>query len=164
MSVTAAAGFVAAGLHAGIKPSGRPDLALVATADRRPVPAAAVFTTNLVAAAPVQVSRRHLVGHPSAAAVVLNSGNANAATGAHGLNVAERTCALVAHGLGCAADEVLVCSTGLIGIPMDPAPFETGVPRLVGSLAGGPAAAAEAAAAIMTTDTASKEAIARTTL
>ncbi|MGH9003616.1 MAG: bifunctional glutamate N-acetyltransferase/amino-acid acetyltransferase ArgJ, partial [Acidimicrobiia bacterium] len=92
------------------------------------------------------------------------SGNANAATGEGGLRVAERTCALVAGGLGCAPDEVLVCSTGLIGIPMDPAAFETGVPRLVGALAGGPAAAGEAAAAIMTTDTASKEAIARTTL
>jgi glutamate N-acetyltransferase/amino-acid N-acetyltransferase len=164
VSVTAAAGFVAAGLHAGIKPSGRPDLALVATADHRPVPAAAVFTTNLVAAAPGQLSRRHLVAHPSAAAVVLNSGNANAATGDQGLNVAERTCALVATGLGCAAEEVLVCSTGLIGIPMDPAPFESGVPRLVAALAPGPQAAGEAAAAIMTTDTASKEAIALTTL
>ncbi len=164
MSVTAAAGFVAAGLHAGIKPSGRPDLALVATADSRPVPAAAVFTTNLVAAAPVQVSRRHLVASPSAAAVVLNSGNANAATGAHGLLVAERSCALVAGELGCAAEDVLVCSTGLIGIPMDPAPFETGIPRLVISRAGTPEAAGLAAAAIMTTDTASKEAIAVTRL
>lgn len=164
MSVTAAAGFVAAGLHAGIKPSGRPDLALVATADHRPVPAAAVFTTNLVAAAPVQLSRRHLVAHPSAAAVILNSGNANAATGDQGLNVAERTCTLVAGGLGCAAEEVLVCSTGLIGISMDPAPFESGVPRLVTALGAGPEAAGAAAAAIMTTDTASKEAFAVTTL
>jgi glutamate N-acetyltransferase/amino-acid N-acetyltransferase len=164
MSVTAAAGFVAAGLHAGIKPSGRPDLALVATTDHRPVPAAAVFTTNLVAAAPVQLSRRHLVAHPSAAAVVLNSGNANAATGDHGLNVAERTCALVAGGLGCAAEDVLVCSTGLIGIPMDPAPFESGVPRLVTALDASPDAAGAAATAIMTTDTASKEAVAVTTL
>jgi glutamate N-acetyltransferase/amino-acid N-acetyltransferase len=164
VSVTAAAGFVAAGLHAGIKPSGRPDLALVATAKHRPVPAAAVFTTNLVAAAPVQVSRRHLVAHPYAAAVVLNSGNANAATGDHGLKVAERACALVATGLGCNPEAVLVCSTGLIGIPMDPAPFESGVPQLVDALAPSPEAAGNAAAAIMTTDTASKEAIALTTL
>ncbi len=164
MSVTAPAGFVAAGLHAGIKPSGRPDLALVATTGHRPVPAAAVFTTNLVAAAPVQVSRRHLVEDPSAAAVVLNSGNANAATGADGLHVSERTCALVAAGLGCAARDVLVCSTGLIGIPLDPAPFESGVPRLVDSLAGTPEAAGAAAGAILTTDTASKEAISLTSL
>ncbi|MGH9042304.1 MAG: bifunctional glutamate N-acetyltransferase/amino-acid acetyltransferase ArgJ [Acidimicrobiia bacterium] len=164
MSVTAPAGFVAAGLHAGIKPSGRPDLSLVATADGRPVPAAAVFTTNRVAAAPVQVSRRHLVDDPHAAAVVLNSGNANAATGEHGLKVAERTCALVAAGLGCAPDDVLVCSTGLIGIPMDPAPVEAGVPRLVEARAGTPEAAGSAAQAIMTTDTASKEAVALATL
>ncbi|MDQ3944112.1 MAG: bifunctional glutamate N-acetyltransferase/amino-acid acetyltransferase ArgJ, partial [Actinomycetota bacterium] len=164
VSVTAARGFVAAGGHCGIKPSGAPDLALVATADHRPVPAAAVFTTNLVAAAPVQVSRRHLVAHPYAAAVALNSGNANAATGDHGLNVTERTCALVATGLGCSPEEVLVCSTGLIGIPMDPAPLESGVPQLVSALSSSPEAAGQAAAAIMTTDTASKEAIALTTL
>src|SRR2546426_3990362 len=72
MSITAASGFVAAGIAAGIKASGRSDLALVATADRRPVPAAGVFTTNLVAAAPVQVSRRHLAARFEAAAVVLN--------------------------------------------------------------------------------------------
>src|SRR5439155_22677329 len=107
VSVTAAAGFVAAGIAAGIKATGRPDLALVATADHRPVPAAGVFTTNLVAAAPVQVSRRHLAAGSEAAAVVLNSGNANAATGAPGLVVADRTCALVAGELACAPDDVL---------------------------------------------------------
>ncbi len=80
MSVTAAAGFAAAGIASGIKPSGAPDLALVVTVDHRPVTAAGVFTSNIVAAAPVQVSRRHLAD-AQAAAVVLNSGNANAATG-----------------------------------------------------------------------------------
>ena len=83
LSVTAAPGFEAGGLASGIKPSGAPDLAIVATADRPPVTAAGVFTTNLVAAAPVQVSRRHLADG-RAAAVVLNSGNANAATGEPG--------------------------------------------------------------------------------
>jgi glutamate N-acetyltransferase/amino-acid N-acetyltransferase len=164
VSVTAAAGFLAAGLAAGIKPSGRPDLALVATADHRPVPAAGVFTTNLVAAAPVQVSRRHLAAGRQAAAVVLNSGNANAATGEDGLTVAERTCVLAAAELGCAPDDVLVCSTGLIGIPMDPTPLESGVPKLVAALQGTPEAAGAAAEAIMTTDTASKEALAMVTL
>lgn len=164
MSVTAASGFVAAGLPAGIRPSGRPDVALVATADHRPVPAAAVFTTNLVTAAPVQVSRRHLAAGPQAAAVVLNSGNANAATGNHGLTVAERTCALAAAGLGCVPEDVLVCSTGLIGIPLDPTPFESGVPKLIAALSATPEAAGKAATAIMTTDTASKEAVAVTTL
>src|ERR1700741_4217261 len=112
MSGTAASGFVAAGLAAGIKDAGRPDLALVATADHRPVTAAGVFTTNLVAAAPVQLSRRQLIADPRAAAVVLNSGNANAATGEPGLLVAEQTAALAAEALGCDRNHVLVCSTG----------------------------------------------------
>ena len=164
MSVTAAAGFVAAGIAAGIKATGRPDLALVATADHRPVPAAGVFTTNLVAAAPVQVSRRHLAAGSEAAAVVLNSGNANAATGAPGLVVADRTCALVAGELACAPDDVLVCSTGLIGIPMGIEPFDAGIPKLVADLAAGGEAGRRAAEAIMTTDTVAKEAVATITL
>ena len=82
MSVTGAAGFVAAGVHCGIKADGVLDLALVATDDGLPVSAAAVFTSNLATAAPVLVSRTHLVAtRGRAAAVVLNSGNANAATG-----------------------------------------------------------------------------------
>lgn len=164
MSVTAARGFVAAGVAAGIKASGHPDLALVAIADRRPVPAAGVFTTNLVAAAPVQLSRRHLAASPFATAVVLNSGNANAATGEAGLLTAERTCALAASELGCATEDVLVCSTGLIGMPMDPTPFESGIPKLVATLQPTPEAAGAAAEAIMTTDTVSKEAVAVVTL
>jgi glutamate N-acetyltransferase/amino-acid N-acetyltransferase len=160
VSVTAAAGFVAGGTACGIKASGRPDLALVATADHRPVPAAGVFTTNLVAAAPVQVSRRHLAHSAGrVAAVVLNSGNANAATGGPGLAVATGTCALVASELGCEVEHVLVCSTGLIGIPLPLAPFETGVPKVVADLdADGGAGAAEA---IMTTDTHPKQAVAK---
>jgi len=157
MSVTAARGFVAAGVHAGIKASGDPDLALVATADGGAVNAAAVFTQNLACAAPVQLSRAHLEASAGrAAAVVLNSGNANAATGAPGLAVAEETCALVATSIGCAAEEVLVCSTGLIGIPMAVEPFRTGIPAAAARLRadGGP----EAAAAIMTTDTVAKQA------
>jgi glutamate N-acetyltransferase/amino-acid N-acetyltransferase len=134
MSVTAAKGFVAAGLAAGIKASGRPDLSLVATADHQPVTAAGVFTTNLVAAAPVQLSRRHLAADPRAVAVVLNSGNANAATGEPGLLVAEGTAALAAEALGCSRSHILVCSTGLIGIPMPIEPFTTGVPAAAAAL------------------------------
>jgi glutamate N-acetyltransferase/amino-acid N-acetyltransferase len=160
MSVTAAKGFVAAGVAAGIKPSGRPDLSLVATADHRPVTAAGVFTTNLVAAAPVQLSRRHLAADARAAAVVLNSGNANAATGEPGLLVAEQTAALAADALGCDRNDVLVCSTGLIGIPMPIEPFTTGVPAAAGALSATPEAGRSAAEAIMTTDTVAKEAIA----
>ena len=89
MSVTAAGGFVAAGGSAGIKAGGAPDLALVATEDGTAVPCAGVFTSNLAPAAPVQVSRAHLAATGGrAAAVVLTSGNANAATGAAGLEAA----------------------------------------------------------------------------
>ena len=80
MSVTAAKGFVAGGTACGIKESGAPDLAVVATGDGRAVPAAGVFTSNVACAAPVQVSREHLADG-RAGAVVLSSGNANAATG-----------------------------------------------------------------------------------
>jgi glutamate N-acetyltransferase/amino-acid N-acetyltransferase len=160
MSVTAPPGFVAAGVHCGIKASGAPDLALVATADGAPVSAAAVFTSNLATAAPVLVSRDHL-GRASgrAAAVVLNSGNANAATGKQGYDDAERMCALVAGGLGCRSEEVLVCSTGLIGIPLPMDAIESGVGPLVSArTTDGGAGAAEA---IRTTDTHRKEAVVR---
>jgi glutamate N-acetyltransferase / amino-acid N-acetyltransferase len=160
MSVTAAPGFVAAGIPCGIKVSGQPDLALVATASRQPAAVAAVFTSNLATAAPVQVSRSHLATTPGrATAVILNSGNANAATGRQGRADAEQMCALVGEHLPCDAAEVLVCSTGLIGIPMQMAPIESGAPKLVASLhgAGGP----EAARAIMTTDTRPKETVQR---
>ena len=158
MSVTAASGFVAAGVPCGIKPSGESDLALVATSDRRSVPAAAVFTSNLAVAAPVQVSRAHLMATGGrAVAVVLNSGNANAATGAAGRDDAERTCVLVAEQLGCGSDEVLVCSTGLIGIPMPMSVVESGVGPLAQALRRDGGAAA--AAAILTTDTRRKEAV-----
>jgi glutamate N-acetyltransferase / amino-acid N-acetyltransferase len=158
MGVTAPTGFTAAGVHCGIKTEGIPDLALVATDAAAPVPAAAVFTSNLATAAPVQVSREHLSATGGrAAAVVVNSGCANAATGAQGRDDAERMCALVAEHLACRAEEVLVCSTGLIGIPMPMAALETGIPVLVASLsAAGGAAAAEA---IRTTDTVRKEVV-----
>ena len=149
-------GFVASGVACGIKESGAPDLALVATADGRPVPAAAVFTSNLAPAAPVQVTRAHLEATGGyAAAVVINSGNANAATGVTGREHAERTCALVAEGLGCQPEEVLVCSTGLIGIPMPFAALESGISPLLAArhASGYP----HAALAMMTTDVSPKD-------
>jgi glutamate N-acetyltransferase/amino-acid N-acetyltransferase len=158
MSVTAARGFVAAGAHCGIKASGAPDLSLVATADGEPVAAAGVFTQNLACAGPVRVSRAHLAATAGrSAAVILNSGNANCATGTD-VAVAEEMCALTASEVGCAPENVLVCSTGLIGITLDPAPLRTGIPQLAAQrrLDGG----ADAARAIMTTDTVPKEAIA----
>ncbi|HUP71317.1 MAG TPA: bifunctional glutamate N-acetyltransferase/amino-acid acetyltransferase ArgJ [Acidimicrobiales bacterium] len=157
MSVTAAVGFVANGVACGIKASSDLDLALVATEDGRPVTAAAVFTSNLAAAPPVQLSRDHLDATAGrAAAVIVNSGNANAATGATGRAHAERMAALVAEGLGCATDEVLVCSTGLIGIPLPIEAVESGVPALLAS-AGNRSEQDDAAAhAILTTDTKAK--------
>jgi glutamate N-acetyltransferase/amino-acid N-acetyltransferase len=159
VSVTAAKGFVAFGVAAGIKESGDPDLSLVASASGQPVAAAGVFTSNLMTAAPVQVSRAHLASTGSrAAAVILNSGNANAATGAPGRADAERMCAEVAASLGCAEDEVLVCSTGLIGIPLPIDTISVGIPSVVAGLSadGG----ADAAEALRTTDTRRKEAVA----
>jgi glutamate N-acetyltransferase/amino-acid N-acetyltransferase len=156
VSVTAAAGFVAAGGHAGLKPDGRPDLAVVATTDHRPVPAAGVFTRNEMTAAPVQLTRAHLVATDGrAAAVVLNSGNANAATGAAGYDHSVRMAEATASTLDCATEEVLVCSTGLIGIPLPVEPIVTAVPALAAALSveGG----GDAAGAILTTDTVTKE-------
>ncbi|MGH9075383.1 MAG: bifunctional glutamate N-acetyltransferase/amino-acid acetyltransferase ArgJ, partial [Acidimicrobiales bacterium] len=118
----------------------------------------ATFTSNRAAAAPVVVSRGHLRATGGrAAAIVLNSGNANAATGAPGLEHAERTCSLVAAGLGVAAEEVLVASTGLIGIPLPSGAIESGVGPLVAALSRGARAGAAAARAIMTTDSRPKQ-------
>jgi glutamate N-acetyltransferase/amino-acid N-acetyltransferase len=156
MSVTTPSGFVAAGTACGIKGPNQLDLALVATDDGQPIPTAAVFTTNLAAAAPVLVSRHHLsTSEGQAAGVILNSGNANAATGVRGNSHAERMCQLVADGIGCLPVEVLVCSTGLIGIPLPIDAVEAGMDELLGQRAGdgGP----RAAQAIMTTDTCPKQ-------
>jgi glutamate N-acetyltransferase/amino-acid N-acetyltransferase len=158
VSITTPKGFVASGLAAGIKSSGALDLALVATEDGVAVPTAATFTSNLAAAAPVQVSRAHLAANGGrAAAVLVSSGNANAATGDRGRADAAEMCASVAAGLGVPADQVLVCSTGLIGIPLPMDPIRAGIPRLVASRAGGPGAGADAAQGILTTDSGRKE-------
>ena len=162
MSITAAQGFVASGVAAGVKADGSDDLSLVATADGRPVPVAAVFTQNQMTAAPVITTRNHLLRTEGrATAVVLNSGNANAATGRPGLAHAQRMCAAVGAELGCDASEVLVCSTGLIGIPLPIEVIEAGVPKLVAARAASAEAGAAAATAIMTTDTIRKESVAR---
>ena len=156
MSVTGPAGFVAGGVACGVKASGDPDLAVVATASGRAVSAAGVFTANKATAAPVLVSRAHLASSGGrAAAVVLSSGNANAATGAAGLADAERMCELAAGALTCAAAEVLVCSTGLIGIPLPMDRLEEGIPAAATRL--GPQGGGAAAEAIRTTDTVRKE-------
>jgi len=159
MSVTAARGFVASGVHCGLKPSGDLDLSLVATEDGRPVPTAAVFTDNKMTAAPVLTSDAHLAHTGGrAAAVILNSGNANAATGLQGRADAQAMCVALAGELGCDPYQVLVCSTGLIGIPLPIDIIIAGVPALAAdrSVDGGEAAAR----AILTTDTGRKEAVA----
>ena len=158
MSITTPRGFVASGFAAGIKSSGALDLALVATDDGEAVPTAATFTANLAAAAPVLVSREHLAAaHGRSAAVVVNSGNANAATGAAGRVDAERMCALVADGLGIEAREVLVCSTGLIGFRLPMHSIEEGIPVLLQARDATAEAASCAATGMLTTDSGTKE-------
>lgn len=158
MSVTEVPGFIAAGVTCGIKSSGKPDLALVAAAGGAPVSAAGVFTSNKMTAAPVLLCREHLAATGGkAATVVLNSGNANAATGAQGMADARQMCAETAAALGVAPEDVLVCSTGLIGyaLPMDA--VSAGIAAAAHALTadGGP----QAAEAIMTTDTVSKQVV-----
>ncbi len=160
MSVTAPKGFVAVGGAAGIKAVGEPDVAVVVTQDGRAVPTAGVFTSNLAAAAPVQVSRDHLQATGGrAAGVILTSGNANAATGLAGREAAERLCAAVAGDVGASAQEILVCQTGLIGIPFPIESVIAEIAPIVMARAPGRDAGAKAARAIMTTDTVPKEVV-----
>lgn len=157
-------GFVASGMHAGIKPSGKPDLALVAVEPGRPpASVAAMFTTNLLTAAPVEVSRRHLRASAGRArALLVNSGCANAATGADGLSRCERTVAAAATRLGCPAHEVQVCSTGLIGSTLPDGVIVEALPALVSrARADGLPDASEA---ILTTDSMAKTAQASATV
>jgi glutamate N-acetyltransferase/amino-acid N-acetyltransferase len=153
LSVTAAKGFVASGVHCGIRRE-RPDLALVRSVPR--ATGAAVFTANRMAAAPVIVSREHLeLAEPQA--VVANSGNANAATGQRGELDARATAAQSARLLGLDTEEVLVLSTGVIGarLPLDR--ILEGLPRAASALS---ADGRDAAEAILTTDTRTKESVA----
>ncbi len=156
MSVTAAKGFRAGGIAAGLKPDGALDLALV-MADRA-VPAAAVFTRNGAPAAPVQVSRRHLAEALGVRAVVLNSGCANAGTGEPGMTAAVETARAVATEIGCLPEEVLVCSTGPIGDVVEVGLITGALPDLVGQTLASAAHGTAAATAILTTDTVPKEA------
>jgi glutamate N-acetyltransferase/amino-acid N-acetyltransferase len=159
VSVTAAEGFVAAGCHAGVKRR-RYDLALIATEDRRPVPAGAVFTRNKFAAPPVLLDRRRLAENGGqAAALIVNSGNANAGTGAKGMADAEAMAAAAAAALGTDPKDVLVCSTGIIGTPLPMDRILAATPKLAKKLSGD--GARDAATAILTTDHVAKEALVR---
>jgi glutamate N-acetyltransferase/amino-acid N-acetyltransferase len=152
MSVTAATGFVASGVHAGIRRSGL-DLALVHSL--APAVGAAVWTTNRVLAAPVIVSQGHLaVAEPQA--VVVNAGVANAATGRRGIADASQTAAETAAALGLRPEEVVVLSTGVIGVPLPLSRTLAGVRAAAGALGAGGGDAA--ATAILTTDRGPKQA------
>jgi len=158
VGVTAARGFRASGIAAGIKTNGKPDLALIVS--DIPATAAAVFTTNKAQAAPVLVAREHLAASGRLTrAIVVNSGCANACTGDEGMQAARRMAAETAHSIGCPSEHVLVASTGVIGVALPIDAIVRALPAATAALdaAGG----AEAARAIMTTDPFPKEAAAR---
>jgi glutamate N-acetyltransferase/amino-acid N-acetyltransferase len=158
-SVTTPQGYRAAGIACGIKPSGSTDLSL--TVSDRPATAAAVYTTNRVQGAPIPVCRSHLQDG-RAQAVIINSGISNVCNGDRGHRDALRMCEAAAERLGLATEEVLVCSTGVIGVRLPMGKIESGIPQVVDALSadGG----AEAAVAMMTTDTVAKHAAVRVDL
>ena len=154
MSTTAAKGFTASGVVAGLKTSGKADVALVVNEGPN-FAAAGVFTSNRVFAAPVAWSRR-VLNEGVVKAVILNSGGANACTGEPGYQDPATTAETVADALGCEQNEVAVCSTGLIGVRLPMDKLLTGVMDAVGALS--PTGGDSAAEAIMTTDTVPKTA------
>jgi len=160
-SVTWPRGFRAAGVTCGIKPSGRPDLAVIA-ADR-PAAAAAVFTRNRVPGAPVVVGKRH-VRSGRLQAIVCNSGCSNVCTGKGGEADAKAMCRLTAEQVGCRAAHVLPSSTGVIGVRLPMDKVAAGIVAACTTLTSGKAADAAAATAILTTDLVTKHATRQLTL
>ncbi|RMD18498.1 bifunctional ornithine acetyltransferase/N-acetylglutamate synthase, partial [Corynebacterium gottingense] len=156
LSVTAPQGFRAAATAAGIKPSGKSDMALVVN-DGPNDAAAAVFTRNRVKASPVKLSQAALADG-ALRAVLYNSGNANACNGAQGDADARESQALAAAALGVEPSEVAVCSTGLIGELLDMGKVRGGVEKLLPLLGDDEAQGEAAADAILTTDLVRKEA------
>lgn len=149
--VCAAKGFTAAGIHCGFRyDADKKDLALIVS--DAPCSAAAVYTQNKVKGAPIAVTKRN-IADGSAQAIICNSGNANTCAPG-GEKLAEDTCAITAKALGLAPEDIVVCSTGVIGEEMSIEPFVEGVPKAAALLA--EAGSDDAAAAIMTTDTVSK--------
>ncbi len=150
-------GFRWAAVKAGIKASGRSDLA-VAAADK-PASAAVMFTGNQVVAAPVMVARRNIVTSAGRVqAVVVNAGNANCATGPAGIEAAEATCRRAAELFGCREEEVFPSSTGIIGVPLPVDKLIAALPNAAQRLSSAPGAAEAFATAILTTDTRMKTA------
>ena len=155
------AGFAAGGATAGIKASGRPDLGIVAVTSTEPATAAAIFTLNLVQAAPVRLSRAHLAASGGRArGIVVTSGCANAATGPEGDTDQAEVAAAIGTALGCPTDQVLLASTGLIGTRLPVASVQAGIGPLAASLSAGDDGLAAFATAMMTTDTRLKAATA----
>ena len=150
--VCAPQGFQAAGIWCGIRKNhSKPDLAMIVSDVI--CTAAGVYTKNKVKGAPLIVTKNHLE-NGKAQAVICNSGNANTCA-PNGMEIAEKTCQMAAEALGIAAEDMIVASTGVIGKEMSLEPFETGIPPLVEKLSY--QGSAEAARAIMTTDTKVKE-------
>ena len=159
-SLASAQGFRGAAVAAGIKKkAGDLDLGLIVS-DAPATTAAALFTTNLVAAAPVHLSRQNMVeSRGRCRAVLVNSGNANACTGRKGMQAARESARAAAKLLGFEAEQVLVASTGVIGVPLDLSLITSQLPALVGTLS--VANASAVARAIMTTDTCPKSCVLR---
>ena len=160
--VCAAQGFQAAGIHVGVKTHAnwKKDVALIVS--DVDCAASAVFTKNVVKAAPIHVDKKHLADG-RARAIIANSGNANACA-PHGEENAEKMCAAAAKAIGCKAEDVLVSSTGVIGQTLNVKVIEDGMPELYGALAHSAEASDAAAHAIMTTDTEKKEAAVETVI
>ena len=153
-------GFMWGAVAAGIKASGKPDLAAVVAKGGR---GAAMFTSNRVVAAPVAVGRRHLLGTGGRVnAVLVNAGNANCATGQAGIDACIRTCAAAAESFGCIFDEVFPSSTGIIGVPFPTEKVVAAMPALKAAMGSTVEHAEMFAKAIMTTDTKMK--VARATI
>lgn len=160
--VCAAQGFRAAGIHVGVKThaSWKKDVALIVS--DVDCAAAAVYTKNVVKAAPIHVDKLHLADG-RARAIVANSGNANACA-PQGEENAQRMCAAAAKAIGCKPEDVVVSSTGVIGQTINVKVIEDGMPALYAALAATPEASDAAAHAIMTTDTVKKELAVETTI
>ena len=160
--VCAAQGFKAAGIHVGVKTHAnwKKDVALIVS--DVDCAASAVFTKNVVKAAPIHVDKKHLASG-RARAIITNSGNANACA-PHGEENAIKMCQAAAKAIGCKAEDVLVSSTGVIGQTLNVKVIEDGVPELYSALAATPEASDAAAHAIMTTDTEKKEAAVETVI
>ncbi len=152
-------GFLWGAVRAGIKASGRPDLGAIVAPQK--ATAAALFTTNRVQAAPLIIGQRHLLrSERKLYAVLINAGNANCATGEAGMTAAEQCCAAAAATFVCAPHEVFPSSTGIIGVPLPTQKVCAALPSLRGALGNSPDHFASLAAAIMTTDTRPKTALA----